>query len=57
VARTEAFITGWGLHEALTRAEAYSNAGADAILIHSKKSDASDIEAFTSQWGNKVWKN
>lgn len=53
VARTEAFIAGWGLQEALTRAEAYRNAGADAVLIHSKKSDPSDIEAFMSQWGNK----
>ncbi|XP_021937723.1 phosphoenolpyruvate phosphomutase-like isoform X3 [Zootermopsis nevadensis] len=53
VARVEAFIAGWGLQEALTRAEAYRNAGADAILIHSKKSDPSDIEAFMSQWGNK----
>lgn len=53
VARVEAFIAGWGLQEALTRAEAYRNAGADAILIHSKKSDPSDIEAFMSEWNNK----
>ena len=52
MARVEAFIAGWGLDEALKRAEAYRNAGADAILIHSKKSDPSDIEAFM-----KVWKN
>lgn len=52
VARVEAFIAGWGLDEALKRAEAYRNAGADAILIHSKKSDPSEIEAFM-----KVWKN
>jgi phosphoenolpyruvate phosphomutase len=57
VARTEAFIAGCGLQEALTRAEAYRNAGADAILIHSKKSDPSDIEVFMSQWGNKVQNN
>lgn len=57
VARVEAFIAGWGLQEALTRAEAYRNAGADAILIHSKKADPSDIEAFMSQWGNKVCDN
>lgn len=52
VARVEAFIAGWGLDEALRRAEAYRIAGADAILIHSKKTNASDIEAFM-----KVWKN
>jgi 2-methylisocitrate lyase-like PEP mutase family enzyme len=57
VARVEAFIAGWGLQEALTRAEAYRNAGADAILIHSKKSDPSDIEAFMSEWNSKVNSN
>src|SRR4026209_2914813 len=36
VARVEALIAGWGLGEALKRAEAYRRAGADAILIHSK---------------------
>ena len=57
VARVEAFIAGWGLQEALTRAEAYRNAGADAILIHSKKSDPSDIKAFMSEWNSKVNSN
>jgi len=38
LARVEAFIAGWGLDEALRRAEAYHAAGADAILIHSKHS-------------------
>jgi phosphoenolpyruvate phosphomutase len=53
VARVEAFIAGWGLAEAVRRAEAYRNAGADAILIHSKKSNPSDIEAFMREWGNR----
>ena len=53
VARVEAFIAGWGLEEALRRAEAYRNAGADAILVHSKKNDSSDIEAFMAEWGNR----
>lgn len=35
-ARVEALIAGWGMDEALRRAEAYRLAGADAILIHSK---------------------
>ncbi len=51
VARVEAFIAGWGLREALRRAEAYRKAGADAILMHSKKTDASEIEAFMKEWG------
>jgi len=53
VARIEAFIAGWGLEEALRRAEAYRLAGADAILVHSKKSNASDIEAFMKEWGDR----
>ena len=54
VARVEAFIAGWGLDEALKRSEAYLNAGADAILMHSKKSDPSDIESFIKAWNNQV---
>ncbi|HJV16408.1 MAG TPA: phosphoenolpyruvate mutase, partial [Bacillales bacterium] len=53
VSRVEAFIAGWGLREALKRAEAYRKAGADAILIHSKKSDSTDIESFMNEWGNR----
>jgi phosphoenolpyruvate phosphomutase len=53
VARVEAFIAGWPLEEALRRADAYAAAGADAVLIHSKKSDPSDIEAFMKHWDNK----
>ena len=50
VARTEAFITGLGLSEALRRAEAYHQAGADAILVHSKISTPRQILAFMSEW-------
>lgn len=57
VARVEAFIAGWGLEEALKRAEAYREAGADAILMHSKRSDANEIEAFIKAWDNKVSSN
>ena len=53
VARVEAFIAGWDVNEALRRAEAYRNAGADAILMHSKRSDPSDIEAFMRAWKNQ----
>jgi phosphoenolpyruvate phosphomutase len=53
VARVEALIAGWGLDEALTRAEAYRAAGADAILIHSKKSTADEILAFARAWNNR----
>ena len=52
VARVEAFIAGWGLDEALKRAHAYHEAGADAILMHSKISTPDDILAFMKAWNN-----
>ncbi|MBI4471877.1 MAG: phosphoenolpyruvate mutase [Acidobacteria bacterium] len=54
VARTEAFIAGWGLNEALKRAEAYRQAGADAVLIHSARTDASEVLAFKHEWGDRL---
>jgi phosphoenolpyruvate phosphomutase len=53
VARVEAFIAGWGLEEALKRAEAYRKAGADAILIHSALKSPSEILTFKKEWGNR----
>jgi phosphoenolpyruvate phosphomutase len=53
VARVEAFIAGWGLAEALKRAEAYRQAGADAILIHSAKRSAAEVLAFQDEWGGR----
>lgn len=50
VARTEAFIAGCDLGEALARAEAYAEAGADAILIHSKEKTPDQMIAFAGQW-------
>jgi phosphoenolpyruvate phosphomutase len=52
VARTEAFIAGWGIEEALNRAQAYADAGADAILVHSKLRIPKDIFAFMARWDN-----
>lgn len=54
VARVEAFIAGWGLDEAIRRAEAYRKAEADAILIHSKKTNSSEIELFMRECGNRL---
>eukprot|EP01090_Pellita_catalonica_P000434 TRINITY_DN10302_c0_g1_i1.p1 TRINITY_DN10302_c0_g1~~TRINITY_DN10302_c0_g1_i1.p1 ORF type:complete len:325 (-),score=62.29 TRINITY_DN10302_c0_g1_i1:8-982(-) len=50
VARCESFIAGWGLEETMKRASAYSNAGADAILMHSKRADCTEIDAFMKEW-------
>jgi phosphoenolpyruvate phosphomutase len=54
VARVEALIAGWGLDEELRRAEAYCDAGADAVLIHSKKNTAEEILAFMAAWGGRA---
>tara|TARA_B100001093_G_scaffold400065_1_gene387580 strand:- start:9099 stop:10712 length:1614 start_codon:yes stop_codon:yes gene_type:complete len=53
IARVEAFIAGWGLDEALKRANAYYKAGADGILIHSALSRPDEIIAFKKEWGDK----
>ena len=50
----EAFISGWGLGEAIKRAEAYHEAGSDGILIHSAKSEPSEIIAFKNEWGDRL---
>jgi len=53
VARVEALIAGWGMDEALRRAEAYRQAGADAILIHSKLSKPDEIITFAREWAGR----
>jgi phosphoenolpyruvate phosphomutase len=50
VARVESLIAGHGLEEALRRAHAYAEAGADGILIHSKLATAFQIMAFMEHW-------
>ena len=53
IARVEAFICGWGLTEALRRADAYHQAGADGILIHSALAVPDEILAFQREWGDR----
>ncbi len=50
IARTEALIAGWGLEEALRRARAYADAGADGILIHSNQATVDDVARFAEYW-------
>jgi phosphoenolpyruvate phosphomutase len=50
IARVEALIAGWGQEEALKRAHAYAEAGADAILMHSKSKDPEQILTFLKAW-------
>ncbi len=54
IARTEALIAGLGLDEALARAAAYREAGADLILVHSKQETPDEIEAFVARWNGEV---
>lgn len=50
IARTEGYIYGRDTQEVLDRAKAYQEAGATAVLVHSKQSTCSEIESFMQQW-------
>jgi phosphoenolpyruvate phosphomutase len=54
VARTEALIAGLGQDEALRRGAAYAEAGADAVLIHSKERTPDEILEFCHAWSEPV---
>lgn len=53
VARIEALIAGWSMNEALERASIYHEAGADAILIHSKTATPDQVLNFKKKWQDK----
>jgi len=54
IARTEALIADLGLEEALRRGMAYAEAGADLLLVHSKRKTPDEIVAFTERWQGKI---
>tara|TARA_B110001454_G_scaffold170739_1_gene161318 strand:+ start:146 stop:1045 length:900 start_codon:yes stop_codon:yes gene_type:complete len=54
IARIEALIAGHGVKEALKRATAYEIAGADAVLIHSKKNNPDEIFEFCDTWNGNI---
>ena len=54
IARTEALIAKKGIDEALNRANAYENAGADAILIHSREKSPDEIFEFSEKWKGSI---
>ena len=56
IARIESFILGKNLKDALKRAEAYSKAGADAILIHSKERNPKQIIQFSKKFIKSKYK-
>jgi len=50
IARIESLILNMGLDDALMRAEAYINSGADGIMIHSKNKDGGEIVDFCKRY-------
>ena len=50
IARVESLIAGHGVEDACARADAYVEAGADAILIHSRDKSLGEIEGFLGAW-------
>ena len=50
IARIESFILGKDIKDALKRANAYSKAGSDAILIHSKEKNTKQIFSFAREF-------
>jgi len=50
IARLESLIAGKSVDDAMMRAKIYIDAGADAVMIHSKEKDGSDIFAFMEQF-------
>ena len=50
IARVESLILKAGMEDALTRAKAYIEAGADGIMIHSKETSPDEILEFCSKY-------
>jgi len=50
IARIESLILEQGVNDALKRAKAFVNAGADGIMIHSRSKDASEILEFCDKF-------
>ena len=53
IARIESLICGRGIDDAITRAKAYMEAGADGIMIHSREKTPEEIFAFCREY-NKL---
>ena len=50
IARMESLIAGWGEEEALMRAQKSIEAGADAIMIHSKEKSPDEVLSFLNEY-------
>ncbi len=54
IARTEALVAGLGVTEALRRANAYADAGADAVFIQSVDASGAEVLTFGRQWRSRT---
>jgi 2-methylisocitrate lyase-like PEP mutase family enzyme len=54
VARTEALVAGLGQNETRRRDAAYAEAGADALLVHSREKTPDEILEFCHAWHGPV---
>lgn len=54
IARTEALVAGLGVGEALRRAAAYADAGADAVFIQSLDSTGTEVLTFGREWRRRT---
>lgn len=56
ISRIESLILNKGLDDAVERAKAYISAGTDAILVHSKAKDSSEILSFCKRYNDFSFK-
>src|SRR5262245_52918698 len=56
LARIESLILGHDVDDALMRARAYVDAGADGIMIHSRQADAGEILCFCDRYRRLEWR-
>jgi phosphoenolpyruvate phosphomutase len=54
IARTESLICGAGVDDALRRCHLYVDAGADAVLVHSKDKHPGEIKEFLRRWERRA---
>jgi phosphoenolpyruvate phosphomutase len=54
IARTETFVCGFGVEEALSRCHQYVDAGADAVLVHSKSVESAQVISFMREWHRRA---
>ena len=50
IARTEALVAGFGVDEALERADAYVEAGADAVFVQCVRPETGELFEFCERW-------